>query len=223
MTKRIPQLDNTPSLGPDDLFEVAQANPLSPTGYVSRHVRYGDLNTGGTAFLPFRFPFEGEVNFSSPDYTEFIIEFDYMDLLPTSILQNENEYCRTIATASLGIRMSAFITISGDYGPETVNTSMDASVWYNNIDGGYANNIIVPQASSSTQKFPGAYWTNYFSNTPMIHPTNTYVTNDGTDMGKIQVEFRIQRPYNSYIRPTGVKFRGYADITSAFYRTPAAQ
>lgn len=212
MTKRIPQLDNTPSLGPDDLFEVAQVNPLSPTGYVSRHVRYGDLNTGGgSSTLPFRFPFEGEASISA-SYSDFRVSFPYALIHPIAVGENEDGYSYSLVSASMKIQLSALISYVSD--PNGIfGVSTEGSVWYSQDFG--------KQAQIQYTDGPPKYYLpssnlSHYTPIPFVYPSDVWREGDGGDTGELVLEFRVAQPYNSWTEFTGVKFRGYADITAAF-------
>lgn len=209
MAKRISELDPMTELGGDDLFEVAQIDFNSPTGYSSRKIRYGDMNNGGG--LPFRFPFEGEAEISA-SYSDFRVSFPYELIHPIAVVESDGGYNYSLASASMKIQLSALISFVSD--PNGIfGVSTEGSVWYSRDFNKQARIEFTNGPANYT--LPNSYLSHY-TDIPFVYPSDVWREGDGDEMGELVLEFRVAQPYNGWTEFTGIKFRGYADITAAF-------
>lgn len=219
MTKRIPELDPMTELGGDDLFEVAQVDFNSPTGYSSRKIRYGDMNAGGgSSSLPFRFPFEGEASISA-SYSDFRVSFPYELIRPIAVVENDGGYNYSLVSASMKIQLSALVSYVSD--PNGIlGVSTEGSVWYSRDFDKQARIEFTNGPPNYT--LPNSNFSHY-TEIPFVYPSDVWMEGDGDEMGELILEFRVAHPYNEWTEFTKVKFRGYAEITAAFDGTSPGQ
>ena len=218
MTKRIPQLPLTGTVGPNDLLEMAVVDNSSPTGYTSHSVRASLLKgTAPVGDLPFRYTFEGEVDLDY--YAQFSITFPYTDLYRSATLDGEG--ASRMGAILYKIQMSALLAERNMYGEETdyynVAITSTCDVNYSANAGGYARLTNILGGSESYYQLPTG-WFNNFAESAVIYPSATEVFDDSSSEGQAYVQFQIASPYmgngNGY---TKIKFKGYADITPAFF------